>query len=348
MPIALSTEEKEELLWWFNYLSAWNGKTIMAEKPSVVIESDALTRGWGATCEGIRTGGPWSPGESQWHINCLEALAAFHAVKCFVRDKRSITVLLLLDNTTAVAYVNKLGGTVSRQLNHIVRELWLWCMNRDITLVAEHLPGVLNSIADEESRVMKDRSDWMLNPQIFHQIQTKWGPLEVDIFASRLTTQLERFFSWRPDPEAEAVDAFNQDWDLLQGRGYANPPWSLVGRVLNKVQHQRVTPVLVAPVWKSQPWYPKLLEMVMDFPILLPPREDLILLTHPECVPEVMPRLAAWLISGNGTKTNKFQKRARSCSSLPGGRNPPNHTTHAFTSGLAGAVNGVQIPFQVL
>ena len=60
-------------------------------------------------------------------------------MKCFVRDRKSITVLLRMDNTTAVAYVNNLGGTVSPKLNTIVRELWLWCMNRDITLVAEHL-----------------------------------------------------------------------------------------------------------------------------------------------------------------------------------------------------------------
>lgn len=201
----------------------------MADKPSLTIESDASKTGWGATCEGKRTGGPWSPEESQWHIDCLEALAAFLAAKCFVRDRKSITVLLKLDSMTAVTYIDKLGGTVSPRLNHIVKELWLWCLNRDITVVAEHLPGVLNTIADEKFRVMKDRSDWKLNPQIFQIIQEKWGPLEVDLFASRLTTQLERFFSWRPDPEAEALDAFNLDWSALQGRSYANPPWNLVG-----------------------------------------------------------------------------------------------------------------------
>ena len=82
---------------------------------------------------------------------------------------------------------------------------------------------------------MRDRSDWILNPRIFNKIQQKWGPLEVDMFASRLTAQLKRFFSWRPDPEAEALDAFNQNWGNLQGRSYANPPWNLVGRVLNRV-----------------------------------------------------------------------------------------------------------------
>ncbi len=96
---------------------------------------------------------------------------------------------------------------------------------RDVTLIAEHLPGVLNTIADEESRVMIDCSDCMLNPRIFSKIVQRWGPLEVDLFASRLTTQLNRFFSWRPDPAAEAWNAFSQDWSKLQGMGHANPPY---------------------------------------------------------------------------------------------------------------------------
>ena len=45
-------------------------------------------------------------------INCLEALAAFYAVKCFSRDRKSITVLPRMGNTTAVMYVNKLGQIV--------------------------------------------------------------------------------------------------------------------------------------------------------------------------------------------------------------------------------------------
>ena len=110
-----------------------------------------MTHGWGATCDGVCTGGPWSTEETQWDINCLEALAAFHAVRCFVRDRRYASLLLRLDNTSAVCYINKLGGTVSARLNAIVRDLWLWCMNRGITLDAKHLPGVLNTVADEES-----------------------------------------------------------------------------------------------------------------------------------------------------------------------------------------------------
>ena len=255
------------------------------------------------------------------------------------RDKKIVTVLLRLDNTSAVSYVSYVN---------IVRDLWLWCMNRDITLTAEHLPGVLNTIADEKSRVMKDRSNWRLDPEIFHQIQVRWGPLEVDMFASRLTTQLERFFSWRPDSEVEARDAFSQDWTRLQRKGYANPPWNLVGRVLNRVQQQEITQVLIAPVWKSQPWYPTLLELLVDFPLCLPQRRDLIMPTHPQCMPVMTPQLAAWHISGDATKTKQLQSRARSCFSPLGDKSHHGPMTHSLGSGWTGVVGGIPILFQHL
>ena len=56
--LILSTEEKEELEWWLDHLSSWNGKTIMTDRPSLVIESDASTQGWGASCEGHGLGAP--------------------------------------------------------------------------------------------------------------------------------------------------------------------------------------------------------------------------------------------------------------------------------------------------
>lgn len=72
--------------------------------------------------------------------------------------------------------------------------------------------------------------------------------MEVDMFASRLTTQLERFFSWGKDLEAGALDVFKENWSALHERGYANLPWSMVGRVLNQVRQQQVTLVLIVPV----------------------------------------------------------------------------------------------------
>ena len=109
---------------------------------------------------------------------------------------------------------------------------------------------------------MKDRSDWKLDRQTFVKINERYGPLEVDLFASRLTNQCRRYFSWQPDPFAEATDAFLQDWTIW--RGYANPPWNLIPRVLRKTQVQGAEVILMAPVWNAQSCYALFLSLLAD------------------------------------------------------------------------------------
>ena len=106
-------------------------------------------------------------------------------------------------------------------MNCLAVQKWKWCIEGQIILTAEHLPGVMNQVADEESRTVQDRCDWMLHPQLFSQIERKVDPLEVDMFASHLTHHLPRYFNWRPDPAVEATDGFTQDRSHFQG--YVNP-----------------------------------------------------------------------------------------------------------------------------
>ena len=76
----------------------------------------------------------------------------------------------------------------------------MWSLERGITLQVQYLPGEENVKADRESWVMRDRSDSMLNPEIFKRVLRRFSDLEINMFASRLSFQLPRFFSWRSDP----------------------------------------------------------------------------------------------------------------------------------------------------
>ena len=176
----------------------------------MTIESDASNMGLGVQQGEQLTGGRWSQEEASHHINYWELLAAFLALQCFA-------IQMKLDNVTAVTYINKLGGIHSLPLYQLAVTIWEWCNQRNIFLLAEHLPGKDNLAVDQESRLMRDHCDWMLNPQVFNQIQLQMGPLQIDLFASRLTKQLPTFYSWRPDPEAQGTDAFNQDWSQMRG-----------------------------------------------------------------------------------------------------------------------------------
>ena len=74
--------------------------------------------------------------------------------------------------------------------------------------------------------------DRKVDPQVFNKINKHLGPLQVALFASRVSTQLEIFCSWRLDPIAWGMDAFLQAWGKLS---FANLPWILIPRVLTQV-----------------------------------------------------------------------------------------------------------------
>ena len=144
---------------------------------------------------------------------------------------------------------------MSPAMNRINKDFQLWCLERDISVQAQHSRC---QVQDNEGQIRLDAL-----PSDFRSIDKTFGPLEVDLFALRLSAQLPTIVSWRPDPEVLATDAFTVHWVDL--KAYANPPWSLVGRVLAQVSQQKADLILVSPVWKSQPWYPKLLGMCIDY-----------------------------------------------------------------------------------
>ena len=91
----------------------------------------------------------------------------------FVKHKTNLMVYLQLYTVTAQSYINKKGGTLSFSLSQLAKQAWSWCMEREISLIADHILGKENMIADSESQVFKDRWDWKLNPELFRIIQQK-------------------------------------------------------------------------------------------------------------------------------------------------------------------------------
>ena len=341
--ISLDNKAKEEIIWWCDHLQAWHGKALFQSSVDLVIETDASRRGWGASCEGVNTGGAWCTEEKRLHINCLELLAGSFAIKTFCKNRVVAHVKLLMDNTSAIAYINKMGGTHSQTLADLAIDLWHWCLEHKIHVSAEHLPGVLNVRADRESRMVEDSSDWKLNPTLFQTLFQKWGPLEIDLFASRLTCQLPTFVSWKPDPQAFQTDAFLMNWGEF--RGYAFPPFALIGRCLRQVISQNVEHlVLVAPVWPAQPWYPVLLQLAVDMPLLFPMTPELLRKDN-EFHPLTNLQLAGWVLSVNSMKHQAFRKRLETYYWQPGERTPQMHMLLAATHGVA---DNKLIPFQFL
>ncbi|CAG2253841.1 unnamed protein product [Mytilus edulis] len=102
----------------------------------------------GAVLEQEKIGGQWTEKEREKHINYLEILAIKFAVQSFREKIKHNHVKVLTDNTTAVAYINNMGGSKSLDCNEISRSLWLLCIENGIWLSCTHIPGKLNTEAD--------------------------------------------------------------------------------------------------------------------------------------------------------------------------------------------------------
>ena len=323
-------------------------ETLENQPVGCVYRIGCFQMGWGAFSQGKSAGGPWIAEEKEHNINYLELLAAFLALKSFVKTKE-VSVLLRLDNITAIAFVNKMGGTHSKQLSDLAVEIGKWCLARRILVHAEHLPGVENTRADWESRHVEESGDWMLDCQVFEQLNQLLGPFTVDLFASRTNAQLPQYCSWRPYPEAWSVDAFTVSWATQYP--YMFPPFLLIPQCLSKMRSEQSSGLLIAPVWPNQVWFPQLLRHLRGFPILLPPTGDIVTgpdgSNHPMAMEGHLP-LAAWPISGDPTMLRDFQTEL-SRSSESRGDPPLRQLTHLpGNNGIAGALNGAVIPFQHL
>jgi len=86
----------------------------------------------------------------------LELLAAWFGVRVFTKDRKNIHIHLRMDNRTAVFYVNRMGFPV---LNSLAIQLWQWCLERNLSITAEYLPGVDNCVADKESRAIQSTAE---------------------------------------------------------------------------------------------------------------------------------------------------------------------------------------------
>jgi len=118
----LSDMAKSDLHWWIENITTTSNQTTHGN-PQLTVHSDASLTGWGGgVLNDLFTGGQWSEDESKNHINYLEILACFLTLKALCSDLQNSHVKAMLDNTTAIAYINSMGGRKS-QCNQITRDL---------------------------------------------------------------------------------------------------------------------------------------------------------------------------------------------------------------------------------
>lgn len=141
----------------------------------------------------------------EYHQHFFHGLQNLCPLSC---DKH---VCIKTDTSTAVTYINDMGGMVSRKPNSLAKQIQEWCIARSVHVTAQHNAGIYNVEANARSHTLCEQKEWVLKPDIFQIICTQLFFPHVDLFASRIAQQLDKYVAWGFDPGAVAVDALTLD-----------------------------------------------------------------------------------------------------------------------------------------
>jgi hypothetical protein len=264
---------------------------------SIHMTTDASLEGWAAVVGDAAFSGTWDEEDGE-DIALLEMKAVLLGLQAFFERPAPLTIHLSTDNTVTKAYVNHMGGKIPRY-DALARRIWRFLEEREMFLVAFYVPSAENR-ADELTRLgfsrRSDRiiaSEFKLLPRWFHDACAELNVLpDIDWFASDATTQLERFCAWESSANASLFDAFAHSWK--NDIGYFFPPFSLLPRVLAKINHDQAHGLLVVPHWEGAAWWRPLMKIAKKVfkvpqldPIFYPAKPNL----------RSRKRLELWLIS---------------------------------------------------
>ena len=91
---------------------------------------------------------------------------------------------------------------------------------------------------------------------------------------------------------------------------YAFPPFSLISRVLQKIENENAEAILIVLAFTTQPWFPRLLRLLIKPPVKLPNSRDSLYLSFRRKEQPQLPNMKfmACLVSGDHMKTKVFQQ----------------------------------------
>ncbi|CAG2248786.1 GLS [Mytilus edulis] len=151
-----------DIHWWYNFMSTFNGKSFLLNTdPVTSVYTDACKTGAGGVFGTDWFYVNWKedfPFAQTLHINEQEAFAVALAAKRWAKCWQNKRVYIYCDNSSTVGCINKCTSK-NKLLMSFLRELFWLSATNNFQLVAIHLPGKHNDMADAVSRWKKNPAD---------------------------------------------------------------------------------------------------------------------------------------------------------------------------------------------
>ncbi len=155
-------------------------------------------------------------------------------------------MLVRSDSKSLVSYINHQGGLISKRLWALANNLLVWALTNLRSLKATHMPCKMNQGAGMLSRNNISSGEWTLLPLSVQTIWEVYGRARVDLFASEDNSHCPIFFT-------KSTDVFHS---MLSLQSLYKP------QVLRRIREQWHKLILIAPLWRNQPWVLELFQLL--------------------------------------------------------------------------------------
>jgi ribonuclease HI len=268
-----------EIMWWKQTISANEPRLLGIPPPQLSLFTDASPIGWGAHClligqtDEMWMHGTWAKKATSNALECQAVEQALRRLRQTPEASAISSVLVRSDNTATCYNINRQAAcdTLVPALSSLLR----FAERANLHLTAEHISGVNNSIADRLSRISPG-GDYALRPQVLQQLLRSWGvQIGADLFAAGWNAQHPCYFSTSSDRNALGRNAFNVRWNQFT-LPLLHPPLPLLPKVLRRLEQEKMTAILIAPLWSRQPWSELLRSMTVRMQDLGPTERVLV------------------------------------------------------------------------
>ena len=149
--VAWTNNIRSDLQWWSDARNILAGVSLATPHTDHHFWSDESDQGWGAHVGHQFVSGRWSQEEICLSLNLRELRAIRLGLQHFQCQLAGSLVGVFADNTTALAYIHKQGGTHSHLLNEEAQLLLRWVESQQILLLPQFVMGTHNVVADSLS-----------------------------------------------------------------------------------------------------------------------------------------------------------------------------------------------------
>ena len=125
-----------------------------------------------------------------------------------------------------------------------------------------YIPETQNAEVDSFSKNVNETIKWKLSTHLCQKISSLFGKRILDLFASHINYQIDRYISWKTYRKVLEIDTFSIKWNTECY--YIFPPFSLLGKVIAKKYGNKTRATVVIPKYSTKHWYPSLLRKAMS------------------------------------------------------------------------------------